>query len=313
MNERLLSSARILIFEITLGEIQKLLAAANIPILVLKGPHVAGTLYDDPAERIYCDLDVLVRPEHYYPAARILLPNGFKLFSVNKRRLASEKADYQLLLRAPRGVVIELHCALADRDQFYSDVNGFFQRSEEFILGDLRLQGLGKEDNLVHLCLHLGKRHFSHGEKKHLLDIALLLKKKKVDWPIFLDRVKRAGCRMITYYCLEAVRIRQGTEVPREIMASLSPSPWRRRILGRYLDPNVFPIYRFHETVPGFRERMVNLLLLDRIPTMVFSTLRFAGRSLLNLLLRAAPLRRMWLKRYPLRQWMDERYKLSKK
>lgn len=302
----LLLKAKLLIIEIALGEMQKLLAAAGIPMLLLKGPHLAATLYDDPLKRTYCDLDILVKPEHYYTAAKVLLANGFKLFNINRRRLASEMADYQLLLRAPRGIAVELHCALADRDQFRSDVKGFFQRSEEFKFGDLKVRGLGTEDLLLHLCLHFGKRHFMTSEKKHLHDIALLLKKKKVDWPIFMERVKRTGCRIITYYCLEAVRLQHGAEIPGEIMGALSPNPKRRCILDRFLDPSVFPIYRFHETIPGFRERTANLLLLDKMRTKVSSTFRFAGRSLLNILLRTAPWRLVWTRHYPLREWMDE-------
>jgi hypothetical protein len=302
--DNLVRKAKYLIFEVTCGEIQRLLAQVGIPMLVLKGPHVGSVIYEDPAERTYCDLDILVKPEHYYPAARILLGNGFKVYSMNRRRLASEKADYQLLLLAPRGVIVELHRALADRDQFRSDIPGFFRRSEEFTFGALKALGLGTEDLLLHLCLHFGKRHFMTSEKKHLLDIALQLKKRNVDWPVFLDRAKRSGCLTIIYYCLEAARSQYGSEVPREIMKALSPSRWRRKVMDKFLDPNAFPIYRFPENIPGFHERMVNLLLLDRFSTMIFSTSRFAGRSLLNVLLRVGPLRRSWIKAHPLGEWI---------
>lgn len=301
---KLLAHARKLVFEITCGEIQKLLAAAGIPLLVLKGPHVGSTLYENPAERNYCDLDLLVRPDDYFPAAAVLLQNGFRLFGVNRRRLASEKADYQLLLLAPRGVAVELHRALADRDQFRSDVWGFFKRSEEFTFGALKVRGLDTEDLLLHLCLHFGKRHFMTCEKKHLLDIALLLKKKDVAWAVFLDRVKQAHCRTVTYYCLRAVRIQHGAEVQELVLAAVRPGSWRRCILDRYLDPAAFPIYRYQNSPPGWRERLVNLLLLDRFSTMLSSSMRFTGRSVMNLLLRAGALRRLWMKWYPLGKWI---------
>jgi hypothetical protein len=302
--KNLLVQAQKLLFEITCGEIKKLLAAADIHMLVLKGPHIGSTLYDGSSERDYYDLDILVQPGHYYPAVKILLKNGFQLFSVNRRRLASEKVDYQLLMRAPRGVAVELHRALADRNQFRSDVQGFFQRAEEFIFGALKVNGLGKEDLLLHLCLHCGKRHFLTSEKKHLLDIALLLQKKNINWPVFLQRIKQAGSRVVTFYCLKAVQSQHGAEIPPEVMASLNPGPWRRRILDRYLDSTTFPIYRFHNSPPGLRDRMVNLLLLGRFSTMVSFSFRFVGRSMLNLVLRFGLLRRLWLKRYQLGEWI---------
>ena len=303
--DKLLASARSLIFEITCGEMQALLASAGIPMLVLKGPHVGCTLYEKPDQRIYCDLDILVRPEHYFPAARVLLQNGFKLFSINRRRLASEKADYQLLLLAPRGVAIELHRALADRDQFHSDVQGFFQRAHEFSFGALKVRGLGTEDLLLHLCLHFGKRHFMTSEPKHLLDIALLLNRKKINWPAFLLRVTEAKCRIVTHYCLQAVKSQQGAAVPNEILAALCPGTWRRRLLEKYLDPGVFPIYRFPERLPGLRERMVNLLLLDHIATMCSSSIHFAARSAMNRFLMVRPLKWLWMKGNPLAEWIE--------
>lgn len=301
----LLRKAKYLVFEITCGEIRELLAAAGISLLVLKGPHVASTIYDNPDEREYCDLDLLVRPEHFFSAATILMQNGFHIFSVNRQRLASEKDDYQMLLRAPRGVTIEMHRALADGDQYRSDVQGFFMRSEEFIFGALRVRGLGKEDLLLHLCLHFGKRHFMTSEKKHLLDIALLLQKEKVDWPDFLTKVRRTGCCAVTFYCLAAVQRQHGAVIPPEVLASVRPGPGRRRLLDKFLDPAAFPIYRFQNHIPGLCERMVNLMLIDRFSTMIFSLFRFGQRSVMNRLLTVGLIRREWLKGHPLREWME--------
>jgi hypothetical protein len=306
ISSKLLDSARHLIFEVTLGAIQRLFTASRIPFLVLKGPHVAFTLYEKPTDRTYSDLDVLVDPKHYYPAARALLANGFKLFAVNRRRLASERADYQLMMRSPRGVAVELHRALADTSQFRSDVQGLFARAEEFTCGALRLLGLGTEDLLLHLCLHFGKRHFMTSEKKHLLDIALFLKKKKIAWPVFLERVKKAGGRVVSFYCLEAAQRQHGAQVAPDVLCALRPGPLRRRLLERYLAPGVFPIYRFAGQAHGARERFVNLVLLDRSSTMVSSSLRFIGRSVMDGMLRIKPLPRAWLSGHPLKEWIKE-------
>lgn len=303
----LLLKAKLLMIEIALGEMQKLLAASGISMLLLKGPHLAATLYDDPLQRVYCDLDILVKPEHYYRAAKILLANDFKLFSFNRRRLASEKADYQLQMRSPRGVVVELHRALADASQFRSDIEGFSERSEEFKFGELNVRGLGTEDLLLHLCLHFGKRHFMTSEKKHLLDIALLLKKKDISWPVFLARVRFAHCRCIAYYCLLAVRAQHGAVIPDDLLASLKPNRLRKILLDKFIDPRVFPIYRYNRAIPGFRERVVNLMLLDRFRTMMTSTFRFAGRSVGDRMLALGWVRKVWLRGHPLGKWIQEK------
>lgn len=304
MEERLLLCARSLMFEILCGEIQTILKSASIPFLVLKGPHVANSLYKNPVERSFCDLDILVEPKNYFPAARLFLRNSFQLSTINCRRLASVNADYQLPLRSTSGVLVELHRALDDSSQFRSDVQGIFARAEEFNFGKLKAFGLGTEDLLLHLCLHLGKRHFSHGGRKHLIDISLLLKNKIVDWTVFLSRVKYSGCRIVTFYSLEAVRMQHDADIPSVIRTSLIPNYWRRRILDHFLNPTELPIYRFQDSNQGWRERFVNLLLIDKISIMINSTFHFFSRSLLDFLLRATPIRQLWMKHHPLNEWM---------
>lgn len=290
--------------EVTCGQAQKLLAAEGIPMLVLKGPHVAAVLYDDPAQRDYCDLDVLVRPENFVRAARALVAGGFCLNSPNPRRLASERADYQLQFRSPRGVLLELHRALADTSQFRSDVEGFFHRSEEFEFGELQARGLGTEDLLLHLCLHFGKRHFITSEKKHLRDIAHLVERRVVEWDVFLARVHASRCKIVTYFCLRAVQEQNETQVPAKVLESLRPGPCRRRPLKKYIDPCAFPLYKSVADFSGLRERIVNLLLLDRVSGMVFSSICFAQRAIMDKLLIWSPLRRIWINGHPLKNWL---------
>jgi hypothetical protein len=251
-------------------------------------------------------LDILVRPEHYYPAATLLLDHGFALSDVNRRRLASEKASYQLVLLSPCGVPVELHRSLAEPEQYFCDVAGLLEQAQTFSFGESAMKGLGTDDLLFHLCLHLGKRHFATAEKKNLFDIALLLQKKTVNWPDFIRRARTAGCRIIGYYVLLAVRHQHKAVIPSAVLDALRPGPWRRRQLDKYLDTAAFPIYRFINSQPGWRERMVNLLLLDRFSTMIQSLLRFAGRGALNWVLRVEPIQRIWLKQYPLGKWIAE-------
>ena len=51
-----------LIAEAEIGETQRILKGAGIDVLVLKGPHLANTVYEREADRSYGDLDLLVRP-----------------------------------------------------------------------------------------------------------------------------------------------------------------------------------------------------------------------------------------------------------
>src|SRR5687767_13504493 len=53
-------------------------AREGIPSLLLRGPVMARWLYDDPAERPYSDVDLLVPRDRLVDASRVLLSMGMR-------------------------------------------------------------------------------------------------------------------------------------------------------------------------------------------------------------------------------------------
>jgi hypothetical protein len=70
-------AARQLALDRTLAELVVAFAARDVRPLLLKGPAFARWLYDDPHERRYGDLDLLVAPEQLAVAGRVLAERGF--------------------------------------------------------------------------------------------------------------------------------------------------------------------------------------------------------------------------------------------
>lgn len=60
-----------------LGEAVDVLAAAGVPVILLKGIAYAGTVYPDPAHRPMSDIDLLVRPSDIALAERTLARLGY--------------------------------------------------------------------------------------------------------------------------------------------------------------------------------------------------------------------------------------------
>ncbi len=87
-----------------------------------------------------------------------------------------------------------------------------------FHFGETEALGLATEDLLLHLCLHMGTSYFQVIERKHVADIGLLLKKRRVDWPVFLQRAKKAGAGAIAYYALLAARLQENAAVPDDVL-----------------------------------------------------------------------------------------------
>jgi hypothetical protein len=250
--------------ELTFRNVQKILAAKGIQVLVLKGPHLGNTVYNSPKERLYGDLDILVKPDDFEKVAAFLLENGFQPFAFDTFTPEIQRDFKHWEFHSPWGILIELHRWLSGHDRYPIDSEDLFKRAEKFIFGETEARGLACEDLLLHLCLHMGTSYFRVIERKHVVDISLLIKKREVDWPVFLRRVKKAGARSIAYYALMAAKLQDDAPVPVDVMRKLCPGRLRCLWLEKNIDPSRFPIYRFPEHSMKKIKRRLLLPLLDR-------------------------------------------------
>ncbi len=83
-------------------EALRALAAAGVPVIVLKGAALARAVYPDPALRHSHDIDLMVRREHLAPAASALARAGFA-------RGRFVQASDDAMLAHPSGLPVALH------------------------------------------------------------------------------------------------------------------------------------------------------------------------------------------------------------
>jgi hypothetical protein len=141
-------------------------AAKAIPVIPLKGPMLAESIYGSIELRVSRDLDLLVHPSDIDAAASVLVKLGF----------ASHSRPNKFHCEWRRGTsLVELHFDAANQMEFKFDTAGAWERaqSREF-LGQPVLQ-FEPSDELLFLCLH-GVRHRFEC-LCHVLDIALALKR----------------------------------------------------------------------------------------------------------------------------------------
>jgi hypothetical protein len=269
--------------EVSFKKIRDLLAEQGIEVLILKGSHLGNTIYDSPKDRLYADLDILVRPGDFERAAEILLANGFKSFAYDTYTPEIQSDFKHWEFRSPWGVLVELHRWLSGHDRYPLDSAGLFARAEKFIFGETPAMGLGVEDLLLHLCLHMGSSFFFVIEPKHVLDIALLTRKRQLNWDTFVKRCSQFRLPTIAYYALLAAKDQQHAEIPEMVFTRLRPGWLRRRWLDRYLRPETFPIYRFPEQRLTQIKIRLFLPLIDRFsdwPRFLLRLGRVYGKSL---------------------------------
>jgi hypothetical protein len=250
--------------EVTFKNVKEILAKKNIKVLVLKGPHLANTVYDAPGDRPYGDLDILVSPPDFSAAADALLHNGYTpfIYADFTPEIQQDFKHWEFL--SPWGLLVEVHRWLSGHDRYRVDSNGLFDRAVPFLFGETEALGLAGEDLLLHLCLHMGTSYFHAIERKHVLDIALLTGRQTVDWPVFLQRVKKASAKAIAYYSLLAARHLEGAVIADDVLRRLRPGKLRGWWLEKSINPASFPIYRFPEHGIKRIKMRLFLPLLDR-------------------------------------------------
>ena len=112
LDVRRVESFRRLALDSALADLIPALAARGVRPLLIKGPAFASWLYDNPRERPYGDIDLVVAPECFGAAQDVLHERGFEPVWTGWR--PCERTDYheRWIRRGVQPVVIELHHTL---------------------------------------------------------------------------------------------------------------------------------------------------------------------------------------------------------
>ena len=225
-----------------LGALLDAFDAASIPVIPLKGPVLAETLYAEPGLRPFTDLDVLVRRADVPRAVDMLAGLGYAPLGY-ERPLAYDLAYatatcFVATEPEPDRFPVDLHWNLVSvvGGNTPSTVGGeeVWSRAVAETRWGRRALALGREDLLLYLALHLAVHHPLEGLVWQL-DLALLLRRHRgaLDWDEVVARAGRWGLRSAVYFALKRVEDRFGAGVPAHVLSALRPGRTRRACLDR--------------------------------------------------------------------------------
>jgi len=201
----------------TLADASARLRRAGLRALPLKGAALAEDLYRSPAERPMCDVDLLALDD-FAGAWSVLGDAGL---------VTIDRGDHAVALRAPNGVVVELH-------QSPTSCPGLYPLDAEALWAQRRA-GAGqvkelpsREHLLVLLALHAV---FQHGLALRLVQYLDL--RRLLDVPLDPSSVFAAadacGARAVLGAALLAAEVVVGARVPQALRPALHALPPRDR------------------------------------------------------------------------------------
>ena len=186
------NTANFVLLSTDLIKVLRILRARGIPVVPLKGPVLAITLFNEIPWRESCDLDLLVRRGDVGRAKDALMEAGYQLDS--QLRSDEENATYHwrsqlVLFRDDASPALDLHWELLPSlfpcARYFDSV---WERLQNSTFHDQAILTLSAEDQLFFLCAHAA-RHSWHSLRL-AVDVARLIHvSPDLDW----DSIISAG------------------------------------------------------------------------------------------------------------------------
>lgn len=192
-----------------------LLNEADIPVVVLKGPALADTVYPDPALRAYGDIDILIHEKDLLQTSEILRNRGYveEHESNHPHRIHQCHGIFQRkFLNSDSGHLVEVHCdhlqiglEPVSMDEIWSDAT-------EHSFGRATARVLEQHDLFVQLCVHLLRHGFER--LAWFKDLDLMVRGGTLDWELVAAKAQKQGCLDSMAYTLHLLTRVLGTQLP---------------------------------------------------------------------------------------------------
>ncbi len=219
----LVSCVRSLHMERQLQEIIEAFREQGVRVLVLRGPALAFSLYEDPAMRPSCDLDLLVAPENVIQARGVLESLGYaclaKRFEVARDFFREECFIHEH--NPGNKFPVDLHWVHWELHPFFKgseevDIQDLFQRAWKVETPTLTFETLHPVDYLIHSAIHLVMIHRMEMRLSWIYDTTLLAQHLQVsdDWETLQERCVAWRARLPLEHCLKIAQVWAGLELP---------------------------------------------------------------------------------------------------
>ena len=172
-----------------LGLVLQAFEQDNIPVIVLKGAHLAALVYRHIASRPMSDIDLLVHRSDLERAVAKLHDLGFTGPLAGEVPMVSQEGHHLPMMHKAPETGIEVHWTPLSPTRLPAIANdGWWQRSRPATIAGAPTRVLSPEDLLLHVCLHnaCDRPHGPFGlGLRPLCDLAAIIRhfREALSWP----------------------------------------------------------------------------------------------------------------------------------
>lgn len=238
------------------------LAEEGIAPVVLKGAALCSSVYREPAERQFGDIDLLLESREVAPATELLSGMGYEPLGGEEGVEAYQAHHYHVRLEHPRGFVVELHWDLTRPDSaFRLDADAFRSRAGTLDSSDVALRMPSPEDHVPLIVVQQLQGGFRG--LRRLVDIDRIVRASTdMDWSYVARAAAAGGLETGTGLALELARRILETPVEHGVRERLRSGPMTRAHLKVLRSPAA--LLSSHRTGPSpVESRLVRLWLRD--------------------------------------------------
>jgi len=203
-----------------LGKVLGLLRHDNIPVIALKGVHLATAVYRNTALRPMGDIDLLVKQTDLLRVQEILVEQGY---IASKEEIGCAQ-EHLPPYKKKGSLTVEIHFHIVGPPfSLRVDVEKLWVRAQMSSIQGIEVLTFCPEDLLLHLCMHASFLHAFDNGIRPLFDISHTIEHyaEELDWEQLLDRSKEWGVSKCVYLSLFLAKRFAGASIPGQIMKDL--------------------------------------------------------------------------------------------
>ncbi len=204
------------------------LQARNVPVIVLKGMHLAAAVYGEIGMREMDDIDILVPRDQLQAAADVLAEIGYVSKEPLDVEFWAQKQHHLPRLRNASNTVVEVHWNVTwpGDSHALADPAGLWERAQPLTIASCEVLGLSPEDLLLHLCIHASFQHMFYTGLRPACDLDATIRcyQAEMDWSLVCQSARQwkwqTGVRLmlhLTQRCLQ-------TPIPNLVWQELQPA-----------------------------------------------------------------------------------------